>query len=217
VMGSQWRPGSIRHVAGDGRTGLDPGRPGRMREDRLVVHACQDQAEAWPDGVVWVGLRHEADGRHVVFRMAEALDAACPSDRAGPPTAHRGQRLRACHLGGAVAPRVAVLATSRAAVVRPARGRARCHQSQGVHPALGMPSGHLMGDEAQRPASRAGWTVRSLPRNRRVIGGPAGDDRTEAASGLLEVPATASVPAHRPLIQALAAVPSAAPGKGSPP
>ncbi|MPZ28171.1 MAG: AAA family ATPase [Micromonosporaceae bacterium] len=106
--------------------------PGGCGKTRLAIRVCHDQAESWPDGVVWVSLEHEPDGNQVVHRIAEALDILLPAGSDPLPALTLGLRDReqlivldnceqvldgVAHAIAAIragCPRVGVLATSRA-------------------------------------------------------------------------------------------------------
>lgn len=105
--------------------------PGGCGKTRLAIRVCRMAAEAWRDGVFWVGLEEEADGSHVARRMAAALDVLLPAGPDPVPTLVSALRDRellvvvdncehvlddAARVIAAVlskCPRVAVLATSR--------------------------------------------------------------------------------------------------------
>ncbi|GII60951.1 LuxR family transcriptional regulator [Sphaerisporangium krabiense] len=106
--------------------------PGGCGKTRLAIRVCQAAAQAWPDGVFWVGLEEETDGGQVARRVAAALDLPLPSGPDPLPALVAALRDRellvvvdncehvlddAAKVVAAVlsqCPRVAVLATSRA-------------------------------------------------------------------------------------------------------
>ncbi|WP_406315162.1 LuxR C-terminal-related transcriptional regulator [Streptosporangium sp. NBC_01639] len=105
--------------------------PGGCGKTRLAIRVCRMAAEAWRDGVFWVGLEEEADGSHIARRMAAALDVLLPAGPDPVPALISALRDRellvvvdncehvlddAARVIAAVlskCPRVAVLATSR--------------------------------------------------------------------------------------------------------